>query len=98
MSALFRALIGFAWRWLDKLDGPLMLGLLAIMGISLVVQASAGGDAAAVWKQGVRFAVGLGALVALSRVSPNTPSAVDAAGLRGEPCAAGARVYLRHWS
>lgn len=72
MSALLRALASFAWRWLDKLDGPLMLGLLAIMGISLVVQASAGGDVAAVWKQGARFAVGLGALVVLSRVSPNT--------------------------
>jgi rod shape determining protein RodA len=72
MNALFRALSAFAWRWLDKLDIPLLLGLVAIMGISLVVQASAGGDAASVVKQAARFAVGLGALLVLSRVAPST--------------------------
>jgi rod shape determining protein RodA len=72
MSLLLRGLSAFAWRWLDKLDLPLMLGLLAIMGISLTVQASAGGEIGAVLKQGVRFGIGLLALVALSRVSPST--------------------------
>ncbi len=72
MSLLLRWLSAFAWRWLDKLDLPLLLGLVAIMAISLVVQASAGGDIEAVLKQGVRFAVGVAALIVLSRLSPST--------------------------
>ena len=72
MNTLLRWFSAFVWRWLDKLDLPLLGGLLAIMGISLIVQASVGGELEAVLKQGVRFAVGLMALVALSRLSPST--------------------------
>ena len=72
MSALLRWLSGLAWRFLDRVDLPLLGGLLAIMAISLVVQASAGGELRAVLAQGVRFGVGLGALVLLSRLSPAT--------------------------
>lgn len=72
MSGLIRLIVAFVWRWFDKVDLPLLLGLLAIMAVSLVVQASAGGDAAAVVKQGIRFAIGLGALLLLSRVAPST--------------------------
>lgn len=70
MNMLFHWLRTFAWRWLDKVDLPLLLGLLGIMAIALVVQASAWGDPAAALKHGVRFALGLVALVLLSRVSP----------------------------
>lgn len=72
MSALLRIVSAFAWRWLDKVDLPLLAGLVAIMGLSLLVQASAGGDVESVIKQGARFVVGLGALLALSRLSPTT--------------------------
>lgn len=72
MSLLLRWLSAMAWRWLDKLDLPLLLGLLAIMGVSLAVQASAGGDLDAVLKQAVRFGIGLGALLLLTRLAPST--------------------------
>ena len=73
MSALLRWLAGLAWRWLDRIDLPLLAGLLAIMALSLAVQASAaGGEWRAVAAQGARFAVGLGALLLLSRLSPAT--------------------------
>lgn len=72
MSAVVRWASAFAWRWLDKVDLPLLAALSAIMGISLVVQASAGGELDAVLKQAVRFGIGLAALVALSRIAPAT--------------------------
>lgn len=43
MSALLRWWAGLAWRWLDRVDFPLLAGLLAIMAASLLVQASAAG-------------------------------------------------------
>ena len=72
MSGLLRWIIGMAWRVLDRVDLPLLAGLMAVMATSLIVQASAGGDARAVLAQGVRFGVGLAALLALSRLSPVT--------------------------
>jgi rod shape determining protein RodA len=73
VSALLRGLTTFVWRWLDRVDLPLLAGLLAIMGLSLAVQASAaGGDGRAVIAQAVRFGVGLGALLLLTRLSPST--------------------------
>jgi rod shape determining protein RodA len=70
MTGLLRWLTGWVWRWLDRVDLPLLFGLFAIMGISLMVQASAGGDVDSVLKQGARFVIGLAALLALSRLSP----------------------------
>ncbi len=71
MSPLLRWIGALAWRWLDKLDLPLLLGLLALMGVSLAVQASVGGELDAVLKQAVRFAVGLAVLVVLTRITPS---------------------------
>jgi rod shape determining protein RodA len=71
MSALLRWWAGLAWRWLDRVDFPLLAGLLAIMAASLLVQASAaGGDPRAVFAQGARFAVGVLALLVLTRIAP----------------------------
>ncbi|MBS3895184.1 rod shape-determining protein RodA [Silanimonas sp.] len=71
MSGLLRWLTALAGRLLDRVDGPLLAGLLAIMAASLLVQASAAdGELRAVLAQGVRFAVGLVALLILSRLSP----------------------------
>ena len=72
MTALLRGVAAVAWRWLDKVDLPLLLALCAIMATSLVVQASAGGDLDSVLKQAVRFVVGLAALLLLSRIAPST--------------------------
>lgn len=70
MTGLLRWLTGWIGRWLDRVDLPLLLGLFAIMAISLMVQASAGGDTESVMKQAARFAIGLAALLVLSRLSP----------------------------
>lgn len=72
MSALLRWLFGLCARLLDRVDGPLLAGLLALMLASLLVQASAAeGDLRAVIAQGLRFAVGLAVLLALTRLPPN---------------------------
>lgn len=70
MRLLLRWLRDFAWRWLDRIDAPLLLALLGIMAMSLLVQGSAAREWSAVFAQGARFAIGLGALVVLSRVAP----------------------------
>ena len=72
MSALLRWLGGLAARVLDRVDLPLLVGLSAIMAVSLVVQASAAGEPRAVFAQAARFGVGLGALLVLTRISPTT--------------------------
>ncbi|KAF1712022.1 rod shape-determining protein RodA [Pseudoxanthomonas kalamensis DSM 18571] len=62
-------------RYLTRtLDWPLLLGLGALMVIGLAVLYSAGGVSQGshlVLAQGARFAIGLGAIWALSRVPPN---------------------------
>ena len=58
-------------RW-PQLDLPLLAGLLLLMGIGLLVLYSASGaDTDVVYRQGVRLAVGLGALLVLSQVPPH---------------------------
>ena len=71
MSAILRWLYGVAVHLLRTLDGPLMAALVALMAIGLAVLYSAGGGSTAlVVAQGARFAVGMGAMWALSRVPP----------------------------
>lgn len=54
----------------SKVDLPLLAALCAVMSIGLVVQASAGGDLRSVLAQGARFAVGVGLMLILTRVTP----------------------------
>jgi rod shape determining protein RodA len=71
MIAFLRWLRDLAFRLFDKVDLPLLLALLGVMLISLVVLASASGEnSRLVLSQGVRFAVGLGAMVLISRLPP----------------------------
>ena len=71
MSIILRWLFDLLLRFLRTLDLPLLGALLALMAIGLAVLYSAGGeDMGLVYKQGVRFAVGLGAMWALSRIPP----------------------------
>jgi rod shape determining protein RodA len=71
MIAFLRWLRDMAARLLDKVDLPLLLALLCVMLISLVVLASASGEnSRLVLSQGVRFAVGVGAMVLISRLPP----------------------------
>ncbi|KAB8191722.1 rod shape-determining protein RodA [Lysobacter maris] len=71
MSLILRWLLDLTARFARTLDWPLLAALLALMGIGLAVLYSAGGQSMSlVIAQGGRFAVGLGALWALSRVSP----------------------------
>ena len=71
MSAILRWLYGLAAHFLRTLDAPLMAALLALMAIGLAVLYSAGGGSTTlVMAQGARFAVGMGAMWALSRVPP----------------------------
>ncbi len=71
MIALLQWLRGLLARIFDKVDLPLLLALLGVMFISLVVLASASGEnSRLVISQAVRFAVGLGALVLISRIPP----------------------------
>ncbi|KRG70382.1 rod shape-determining protein RodA [Pseudoxanthomonas dokdonensis] len=72
MSEILRWLFGLIRYFLRSLDWPLLLALLSLMGIGLAVLYSAGGDAQGthlMLAQGARFAVGLVAMWALSRVS-----------------------------
>jgi rod shape determining protein RodA len=73
MGALLELLASLFRRWTDKLDWPLLLALCGVMGMSLLVQASAGGESGlrVVLSQGLRFGLGLGLLLLLSRVTPN---------------------------
>lgn len=65
----------YRWRHLlgpARLDMPLMLALLVLIAAGLaVLYSAASGDMRVVWLQAVRIAVGLGALLVLSRVPPN---------------------------
>ena len=71
MTALLRWFSELLRRMFDKVDLPLLLALLAVMAIGLVVLASASGEnARLVMSQGARFAIGLGAMLLLSRVTP----------------------------
>lgn len=71
MIAMLRWARDLVGRITDKLDLPLLLALLALMVISLVVLSSASdGNSRLVLSQGLRFAVGLGALVLISRIPP----------------------------
>jgi len=65
---LVRDLLG---RLFDKVDLPLLLGLLTLMLISLIVLSSASGDnTRLVYSQAARFAAGLAAMVLISRIPP----------------------------
>jgi rod shape determining protein RodA len=71
MIDVLRWLRDLAARLLEKVDLPLLLALLCVMLISLVVLASASGEnSRLVLSQGVRFAVGVGAMVLISRLPP----------------------------
>jgi len=60
------------WLSWPQLDGPLLLGLLVLLGGGLFVLYSAsGGDIDTVYRQGARIAVGLAALLVLSQVPPH---------------------------
>lgn len=72
MGEILRWLFDLVLRVVRTLDWPLLGALLALMGIGLAVLYSAGGQSMhLVMAQGSRFAVGLAALWALSRVSPS---------------------------
>ncbi len=71
MMGLVRWLQAMALRLFEKVDLPLLLALLCIMLISLVVLASASGEnSRLVMSQGVRFGIGLVAMVLISRLPP----------------------------
>ena len=72
MTELIRYLGDLAWRFLRSLDWILCLALLGVMCFGLAVLKSAGGATGGthlVIAQGVRFAIGAGAMWTLSRVS-----------------------------
>ena len=72
MNAILHYLFDVAARLSRTLDLWLCAALVALMGIALAVLYSAGGESQAlVLAQGARFAVGLAALWALSRVPPH---------------------------
>ena len=78
MNPLLRWLSEMVLRMLRTIDLPLLAALSALMAASLVVQYSAGGDSMGfVLRQGARFAIGLGAMWALSRVTPQVLRAVS---------------------
>ena len=71
MNAILGYLFDVAARLVRTLDGWLCLALLALMGIGLAVLYSAGGESSHLAvAQGARYAVGFGAMWALSRVPP----------------------------
>jgi cell elongation-specific peptidoglycan biosynthesis regulator RodA len=67
VKELLRWLADLAHRFVRNLDAPLLLALGLLMGLGLAVMHSAGGPAL-VLAQGSRFAVGLVAMWAISRV------------------------------
>lgn len=71
MSEILRWLLGLVARVVESLDPWLCVALGGLMAVGLAVLYSAGNESnALVLAQGARYAVGLGALWALSRVSP----------------------------
>lgn len=71
MNVILRWLFDLLLRFLRTIDLPLLGALLALMAIGLAVLYSAGNESIRlVYAQGARFAVGLGAMWALSRVQP----------------------------
>ncbi|MEY3358889.1 MAG: hypothetical protein RI923_149, partial [Pseudomonadota bacterium] len=73
MIELLAGLRDFIARLLSRVDAPLMAALLALMTVSLLVQASAGDDALhAVLAQGARFLLGSIALLLLANTTPAT--------------------------
>ncbi|KAF1707139.1 rod shape-determining protein RodA [Pseudoxanthomonas sangjuensis] len=73
MKEILRWLAALTEEVIRTFDWPLLLALGALMGIGLMVQYSAGGDAHGMHNmlaQGVRFAIGLAVMWALSRVPP----------------------------
>jgi rod shape determining protein RodA len=71
LNALLRMLVDIVGRVLRTIDLPLLGALLALMGIGLAVLYSAGAETPRlVFAQGARFAVGLAAMWALSRIPP----------------------------
>ena len=72
MNAILGWLFDLAARLTRSLDWPLCLALAALMAIGLAVLYSAGGESPhLVLAQGARYAVGLVAMWALSRIPPN---------------------------
>lgn len=71
MSIILRWLLDMVMRFFRTIDLPLMGALLALMTIGLAVLYSAGQSGSLVMAQALRFGVGLGALWALSRLSPS---------------------------
>src|SRR5690606_38265627 len=72
MSAILRWLFDLDVRLLRTLDWQLCAALFALMGIGLAVLYSAGGESRSlVVAQAARYAVGFGALWALSRIQPH---------------------------
>ena len=73
MSQILAWLWGVVQYFARTVDWALLAALLALMGIGLAVLYSAGGEAQGsrlVLAQGARFAAGLGAMWALSRMTP----------------------------
>ncbi|RYY64847.1 MAG: rod shape-determining protein RodA, partial [Comamonadaceae bacterium] len=69
MNTLLRLLVDLLLRFLRTLDLPLLVALLAIMGIGLATLYSASNESMRlVATQGVFFCVGLGALWVASRI------------------------------
>ncbi|MBA3487871.1 MAG: rod shape-determining protein RodA, partial [Lysobacter sp.] len=71
MSIILRWLLDMVARFFRSIDLPLLGALLALMMIGLAVLYSAGQSGSLVMAQALRFGVGLGALWALSRLSPS---------------------------
>ncbi|MFD0738835.1 rod shape-determining protein RodA [Lysobacter koreensis] len=72
MNIILRWLLDLLVRFLRTIDLPLLGALLALMAIGLAVLYSAGEQSPRlVMAQGARFAVGLGAMWALSRMPPS---------------------------
>ncbi|MDQ3510163.1 MAG: rod shape-determining protein RodA [Pseudomonadota bacterium] len=71
MSIILRWLLDMVARFFRSIDLPLLGALLALMAIGLAVLYSAGQSGSLVMAQALRFGVGLGALWALSRLSPS---------------------------
>lgn len=72
MNIILRWLFDLAARFMRTIDLPLLGALLALMAIGLAVLYSAGDQSPRlVMAQGTRFAVGLGAMWALSRMPPS---------------------------
>ena len=69
MKGLLRILLDLLLRFVRTLDLPLLAALLALMGIGLVTQFSAGNESLrGVAMQGAFYCVGLGALWVASRL------------------------------